>query len=584
MRRPQWQTAHRRAPQLPPGDGGRGRDRHLAIHWPRRAELAARYDGRLRHRLQRRLLPRLAGLERPRARRGAELPGPLHGGLYPACGHSLTGGSGSAVKWGGGAYPFDFSGNVKAVGGKGYSYDGVSRFTASNNGESVAYDVYGNITNHTGLPGNVDSGTNRLTTATYDDAGNVTSLTSDTSAQSASWDALSMMQGFRIFSKGPHALPGHALRDASYVYDPDDERIAVIDAPSGDLVASLRSVTTYTLRGFDPQLLREYTDDLRPLDNPEPPNSEQWSLKEDEIWRGSQLLALVTGDGYTVHYTLDHLGSPATLTDAGGLASTVSFDPFGTGGINFGALQFTGHERDQGAGLDYMHARYYTASLGRFFSVDPVRGKTRLPQSQNRYAYVSNNPLNYIDALGLVPCTVTYRGVTFPSDCITVTARDPLLEFNWFGSQIMNGFHFAYLEGRASEPKKPRKPSTFTKEQCKEVDTLVARERLLGTNLTAGFSGNTFGRRNTIQGFNVDYGARGNAELPGGTQFDMDWFTEIRSFTRVGALEAYIAGKMTWHAMGGTKGWPFQDPGEVTAVYYATKGATYAEIQAEACQ
>src|ERR1700686_2066631 len=70
------------------------------------------------------------------------------GGSYPACSHSLTGGPGNAVKFGSGAYAFDASGNIKAIGAKSYTYDGVSRFTASNSGESVAYDVYGNITNH----------------------------------------------------------------------------------------------------------------------------------------------------------------------------------------------------------------------------------------------------------------------------------------------------------------------------------------------------------------------------------------------------------------------------------------------------
>src|SRR5258708_7937291 len=81
------------------------------------------------------------------------------GGFYPACGHSLAGGTGDAVKFGSGAYAYDGTGNITAIGSKTYTYDGVNRFTSSNNGESVVYDVYGNITSHTNNPRNINSAT-----------------------------------------------------------------------------------------------------------------------------------------------------------------------------------------------------------------------------------------------------------------------------------------------------------------------------------------------------------------------------------------------------------------------------------------
>jgi RHS repeat-associated protein len=67
-------------------------------------------------------------------------------------------------------------------------------------------------------------------------------------------------------------------------------------------------------------------------------------------------------------------------------------------------MKYTGHERDLLASnpntLDYMHARYYSPTAGRFLSVDPVLGNPSAPQSWNRYAYVANNPLNRIDPDG----------------------------------------------------------------------------------------------------------------------------------------------------------------------------------------
>lgn len=67
------------------------------------------------------------------------------------------------------------------------------------------------------------------------------------------------------------------------------------------------------------------------------------------------------------------------------------------------ASRFTGKERDAESGLDNFGARYNASSLGRFMTPDPtMKIVNRLnPQTWNRYAYVINNPLKFIDPLGL---------------------------------------------------------------------------------------------------------------------------------------------------------------------------------------
>jgi RHS repeat-associated protein len=59
-------------------------------------------------------------------------------------------------------------------------------------------------------------------------------------------------------------------------------------------------------------------------------------------------------------------------------------------------MQKQGHE------LDYMLARSYSSSLGRFMAVDPASGSARPtnPQSWNRYSYAGNNPVRYVDPNG----------------------------------------------------------------------------------------------------------------------------------------------------------------------------------------
>jgi len=61
---------------------------------------------------------------------------------------------------------------------------------------------------------------------------------------------------------------------------------------------------------------------------------------------------------------------------------------------------FTGREYDSESELYYYRARYYEADVGRFNTKDNYRGDIYLPQSLNKYAYVGNNPVNYVDPTG----------------------------------------------------------------------------------------------------------------------------------------------------------------------------------------
>jgi len=69
----------------------------------------------------------------------------------------------------------------------------------------------------------------------------------------------------------------------------------------------------------------------------------------------------------------------------------------GTGDVH----GFTGKELDNEMGLNYFCLRYYDPQIGRFMTLDPFGGYVELPQTQMRYGYCINNPLKYIDPLGL---------------------------------------------------------------------------------------------------------------------------------------------------------------------------------------
>jgi len=141
----------------------------------------------------------------------------------------------------------------------------------------------------------------------------------------------------------------------------------------------------------------------------------------------------------------DQLGTPRMVLDKTGSLDGVTrhdYMPFGedihvgVGGrttnqgysvANGVRQKFTGQERDTETGLDYMKARYYASAQGRFTSPDPMPIKMRHlldPQDLNRYSYVANNPLAYIDPEGLEKIRIILRTfipqktVRAPSDSI----------------------------------------------------------------------------------------------------------------------------------------------------------------------
>lgn len=66
-------------------------------------------------------------------------------------------------------------------------------------------------------------------------------------------------------------------------------------------------------------------------------------------------------------------------------------------------IRFAGKERDPESGLDYFGARYHAAQTGRFIATDPllVAASASIdPQQWQRYSYVKNNPLRFIDPDG----------------------------------------------------------------------------------------------------------------------------------------------------------------------------------------
>jgi len=137
---------------------------------------------------------------------------------------------------------------------------------------------------------------------------------------------------------------------------------------------------------------------------------------------GNQIPAACT----TRYYLGDHLGSTRKVMDEGeppAVAYSAEYEPFGkpynVQGVE--GHRYTGEKHDDPTGLVYLRARQYDPELGRFVSADPLLGSLSTPQTQNRYAYVANNPLAYVDATGLDHNVI--RGYGVPSGCSFSNSR-----------------------------------------------------------------------------------------------------------------------------------------------------------------
>jgi RHS repeat-associated protein len=118
-------------------------------------------------------------------------------------------------------------------------------------------------------------------------------------------------------------------------------------------------------------------------------NGTHFEVGRLEMWFGGRLVVRSYGAAEeATGVTLDRLGSEGR------------YYPYGE--ARDGGSMFATYRRDA-TGLDYANQRYYSSTVARFLTPDPYQasGGPADPQSWNRYAYVQNDPVNYIDPLGL---------------------------------------------------------------------------------------------------------------------------------------------------------------------------------------
>ena len=317
-----------------------------------------------------------------------------------------------------------------------FGYDFLDRLTSVTGAysQSFAYNQIGNITSMT-ISGTTSDYTYsaahpHAVTAVgsisyaYDSNGNMTTRGS----QSFTWDAENRLTGISDTIGG-------------YSYDGDGNRV---------MKTENSVMTVYPNRYYEKDITN--------------------SVITTYYYLGDKLVA--NRQGTTLNYILqDHLGSTsATANSSGTQIAALAYYPWGGTRTSSGDLstdkKFTSQRLDS-TGLYYYGARYYDPAIGRFISADSQiqidsslpTGSSNLcinlagmsnhskvaevpplnPQSLNRYSYVLNNPLKYIDQQGhfaflaaAIPILIAVgRGAAIGAISYTIVNKATGSEWSW---------------------------------------------------------------------------------------------------------------------------------------------------------
>ncbi len=124
---------------------------------------------------------------------------------------------------------------------------------------------------------------------------------------------------------------------------------------------------------------------------------------------GSLLYSIEADTDARRFYHYDEMGSTLFLTnDGGAITDSYAYTPYGelTGSMGTTDNPFTyvgqlGVMHEPGTSLFYMRARYYDSATGRFLSRDPLGEDLLDVKSLNLYHYAAQNPLRFVDPMGL---------------------------------------------------------------------------------------------------------------------------------------------------------------------------------------
>ncbi len=209
----------------------------------------------------------------------------------------------------------------------------------------------------------------------YDQAGRMTKRISSEGTTSYTWDAFGRLITVTTDSE-----------TVDYEYGANDLLLERSDTEADMLFF-------YDLNGPLPRLLQTETDTSGTI------------TEGHYLWAGG--LSSIEYDGTDYDVLGDQTGTVHGLFDGTNSHDFAYHDAFGaldsTPGLDtpLESSTFNGAYTDPDTGLVYMWHRWYDPAIGRFISPDLVAADSKSPATFNVYAYVQNDPVNFVDPTGL---------------------------------------------------------------------------------------------------------------------------------------------------------------------------------------
>lgn len=288
--------------------------------------------------------------------------------------------------------------DTNAVYGNEYTYDKISRITQKQEVlqgittvYDYAYDIAGRLS---------EVKTNGTITANYiyDSNGNRADGTYDDQDRLLTWGSA----GYTYTANGELKTKTEGAATTSYTYDVGGNLINV----------TLPGATTieYVIDGEDRRIGKKingafvqgflYKDDLNPIAELDGGGN----IVTHFVYADKRNVpAYIEKGNKTYRIISDHLGSPRLVIDTadGSIAQRMDFDVWGNVTLDtnpgFQPFGFAGGVYDLHTQLTRFGHRDYDASTGRWTTKDPIR----FDGGANLYGYVANNPINWVDPLGL---------------------------------------------------------------------------------------------------------------------------------------------------------------------------------------